>query len=36
MDESGRVLRDATQAKPGQRLRSRLAQGEIRSIVDKS
>jgi exodeoxyribonuclease VII large subunit len=30
---SGKVLRDSTQVKPGTRLRSKLAAGEIRSIV---
>jgi exodeoxyribonuclease VII large subunit len=30
---TGRVLRDATEARPGQRLRTRLARGEVQSVV---
>lgn len=33
---SGRIVRDAAQVKPGQPLRTRLAQGEIRSVATES
>ncbi|NOS71782.1 MAG: exodeoxyribonuclease VII large subunit [Verrucomicrobia bacterium] len=33
-DETGKVLRDAKQIKPGQRLRTKLKSGEVRSRVD--
>src|SRR5437016_1468542 len=32
--ETGQVIRDATEVKPGQRLKTRLKQGEIRSVTE--
>jgi exodeoxyribonuclease VII large subunit len=32
--ETGQVIRDATEVKPGQRLKTRLKQGEIRSVAE--
>jgi exodeoxyribonuclease VII large subunit len=32
--ETGEVVRDAGQVKPGQRLRTRLKQGEVRSVAE--
>jgi exodeoxyribonuclease VII large subunit len=32
---TGKILRDAGEAKPGQRLRTRLKRGEIRSVVEE-
>jgi exodeoxyribonuclease VII large subunit len=32
---SGKILRDAKQVKPGQRLRTRLKQGEVTSVAEK-
>ena len=31
---SGKVIRDASEVKPGQRLRSRLKKGEVRSVAE--
>jgi exodeoxyribonuclease VII large subunit len=33
--ESGKIVRDAKQVKPGQRLRTRLKQGEISSVAER-
>jgi exodeoxyribonuclease VII large subunit len=33
--ESGKVLREARQVKPGQGLRTRLKTGEVRSIAER-
>ena len=33
--DTGKVIRDATEAKPGQRLRTRLKSGEVRSVVEE-
>ena len=32
--ETGQVIRDATEVKPGQRLKTRLKKGEIRSVAE--
>jgi exodeoxyribonuclease VII large subunit len=32
---SGRVLRAASEVKPGQRLKTRLKSGEVRSVVEE-
>jgi exonuclease VII large subunit len=34
-DETGKVLRDAAQVKRGQRLRTRLKSGEVKSTAEK-
>jgi exodeoxyribonuclease VII large subunit len=33
-DESGRLLRDVEQVRPGERIRTRLARGEVTSVVE--
>jgi exodeoxyribonuclease VII large subunit len=33
-DEGGRLLRDAEQVRPGERIRTRLGRGEVTSVVE--